>query len=142
VPATTYPLTDLDILEAGATYVRDFTFLAPNGDPYDLTQFDPTETPGAVGFRAHFRLGVDDSGDPLVELGMAPTPTDEGFTILDATAGSVRMRIEAATLTTLSNGQNRAGVWDMESAAGPDDGAIIVRWLEGAWQVSPEVTRQ
>ena len=150
--ASTINLTGVDAFEAGATYRRLFTFVDENGDPIDLTLYDPQSTASALGASARFRQSVDAGGDPLLELDSVTTRDHEGLYIMQpATMGQVELVVDPDTLTALSYDtvgdvpeSIRSGVWDMEArgvatlAPSVDD---CVRLASGSWTVVPEVTR-
>jgi hypothetical protein len=150
--ASTINLTGVDAFEAGATYRRIFTFVDENGDPIDLTLYDPASTAGAQGASARFRQSVDSPGDPLLELDSVTTRDHEGLYIMQpATMGQVELVVDPDTLTALSYNTStdlpesiRSGVWDMEArgvTATPPSVEDCIRLASGSWSVSPEVTR-
>jgi hypothetical protein len=150
--ASSINLTGVDAFEAGATYRRLFTFVDENGDPIDLTLYDPQSTALAAGGSARFRASVDASGDPVLELDSVTTRDHEGIYILQpATMGQVELVVDPDTLTALSYNTStdaaesiRSGVWDLEARGvaktlpAVDD---CVRLAAGTWSISPEVTR-
>jgi hypothetical protein len=150
--ASTINLTGVDAFEAGSTYRRIFTFVDENGDPLDLTLYDPVSTSGAAGATARFRQSVDASGDPILDLSSVVTRDHEGLYIMQpATMGQVELVVDPDTLTALSYDTSgdvpesiRSGVWDLEargvvvSAPAVED---CIRLASGSWTISPEVTR-
>lgn len=108
------------VIEQGATFRMDVSFVDSAGDPIDLTNYTA---------RMHVRTDYDAVSTVL------EATTANGYITLDALNGIVSVRIppsitEAVTVTS--------GVYDIEveSLTGEVD-----RLAEGAVSVSPEVTR-
>ena len=155
MPAATVNLTGSDILEAGSTFRRVYTFVDEASDPIDLTDYDPQSTGSAGGAQAYFRLTADTTGSPLIELDSVTNINHEGCYILQPpTLGQVQILIDAATLETLSfdtdpgddspNSSQRAGVWDLEVSGVTQTPPVVtevIRLAQGSWDVSTEVTR-
>jgi len=146
MPAASKNLTEDDVLEAGATYNRTFSFVDENGDPLDLTDFDPQVNPSNVGGRMMFRTGVDEADPPLISLTKVTTPDTEGVYIVQPpTLGKIQVYIDEDTLATLSydgspQEDDRSGKHDLEvgdSATPP----VVMRLMKGDFKVDPEVTR-
>lgn len=146
MPASTFNFSGSDRMEAGATFDKTIELVYANGDPVDLTLYDPVATPGANGGRLRLRKTVDATAT-ILQLNPTITAGEQGVQIVQpATLGKVRIVIDAATLASLSYTagapvpDNRSGVYDLETSTG---GAIptVVRWIEGSYTISPEVTR-
>jgi len=131
-------------MEAGATYDVTIPIVDKNGDPLDLTDYDPNGT--GTGGRMKLREEIDELGAELLSLTPQLTPLVEGIYIVEPpTLGKVRIFIDPATLAALSftGGaplpDQRAGVFDLEV-----EGATaidVLRLLEGPFEIDPEATR-
>lgn len=150
MPATSYDLTGEKRLEAGATYDVIIPFTLPNGDPLDLTDYDPNGT--GTGGRLMFRRTIDEvdgAGIPVAPiLSLTPqlTALVEGVYIVEPpTLGKVRIFVLPATLEALSFAggvaltDNRSGVFDLEVEGASV--ADVLRLAEGSYAISPEATR-
>lgn len=148
MPAFSFSLTGQERLEAGATWDRTFDLIYPNGDPVDLTLHDPITSPGANGGRMRLRITVDQT-TTLLQLSPTVTAGAQGVQIVQPpTLGKIRVVIEPETLATISytastpNPANRSGVYDLETSTGTaTPTTYTVRWLEGSFVITPEVTR-
>ena len=145
MPATTFALTGDNRMEAGATYDLTIPLVDSNGDPVDLTDYDPNGT--GAGARMKMRKTIDETSTEVLDLTAQLAPLLEGVYIVEPpTLGKVRIYIEANTLAELSffSGaalpDNRVGVFDVEV----DDGEAtpgVMRVLEGPYLIDPEATR-
>jgi len=144
MPATSFPLTGDNRMEAGATFDLIIPFVDKHGDPLDLTDYDPNKS--GTGGRMMLRKTADDTGAELLSLTPQLTPLVEGIYIVEPpTLGKVRIFIEPATLEALSffGGvpilENRTGVYDLEvEGASAID---VLRLAEGPYVIAEEATR-
>lgn len=148
MPAVTYHFTGANRWEAGATVDTILQLSLANGDPPDLTIFDPVTTPGANGARMRLRKTAD-AATTILQINKPTVAGEEGVEIVQPpTLGQIRLIIYASTLQELSYDvdtdtallDNRSGVYDLETGTGGAE-PIVVRWIEGSWEIKPEVTR-
>jgi len=150
MPAATINLTGDKRLEAGATYDLIVPFVDEQGDPIDLTAYDPNGT--GTGGRMMFRRSVDEvdgvGTPPAPMLSLAPqlNPLVEGIYIVEPpTLGQVRIYILPATSAALSYAggialtDNRSGVCQLEVEGASV--ADVLRLSEGNFEIDPESTR-
>lgn len=151
MPATTVNLTGDNRMEAGARYEVTIPFVDAQGDPIDLTDYDPSLA--GTGGRMMLRRAVDEADgvgtpvSPILSLTPAATGVEGIYIELPATLGKVTITIYPATLEDLSWDSvggaplplNRTGFYDLEveGAAVTD----VLRLCEGPFLIDPEVTR-
>lgn len=148
MPAATFNLTEANRLEAGATFDLTIELQHPNGDPVDLSPYDPQVTTGALSGRMRLRKTAD-ATETVLQISPITTEGSPGVYIVQpATSGKIRIIIEALTLETISYSSStphadvRSGVYDLETSTGTSTFVPeVVRWIEGAYLISPEVTR-
>lgn len=144
--ATTLALTGIYRIEAGATYDVTIPIVDEQGDPIDLTDYDPNATPAGTGCRMMLRQTIDEVTTELLALDPVTATLTEGVYIVQPpTLGKVRIFILPATSSALSFDagapipENRSGVYDLE-AEGQTVGDVL-RLLEGPFLIDPEATR-
>jgi len=113
--------TGANKLYQGATFDQVVN-LTVGGSPLNLSAYAGTPP------RCHMRKAIADAA-PYI------TPV---CSWIDASIGSLRVRIEAATLAALADRQDvSGGVHDIEVVNGAD----VLRVAVGGWEMSAEVTR-
>jgi hypothetical protein len=111
---------DLELF-AGATFNYELTYIA-GGTPVDLSGYSA---------RMQVRKGVD-SVDPVFDLTVG-----DGIT-LGGTAGTIDLFISPEDSEALNVRRVESWVYDLELE---DEDGKVTRLIEGAFLVSPEVTR-
>lgn len=115
------PAANYDILiEKGATFRLGLTWRDANGTPVDLTNWSA---------RMQIRESINDA-EAAVDLS-----SPSAGIALGGTAGTISVTITAAQTAALTI---RRGVYDLEVQ---DIVGNVTRLLQGAVEVSPEVTR-
>ena len=107
-------------VEQGATWTRTIT-VTDDGSARNLTGYD---------IRMHVRAGYG-SAETLLELEIG-----DGITISDAPNGVFELLLTAAQTAALPAISGARYDLELEDGAG-----VVTRLLEGAFTVSPEVTR-
>jgi hypothetical protein len=118
---TTYNLTGDQAIKQGATYVKSIVWKDELGTPMDLT-----------GYSAKMQIRSSVSA-PKVLAEIATTP-GSGIT-LGGALGTIELAISAALTGAIGEAD---GVYDLELTSG---GGIVTRLLEGAVEITPQVTR-
>lgn len=115
------PAANYDILiEKGATFRLGLTWRDANGTPVDLTNWSA---------RMQIRESINDA-QAAVDLS-----SPSAGIVLGGTAGTIAVTLTAAQTAALTI---RRGVYDLEVQ---DSVGNVTRLLQGAVEVSPEVTR-
>lgn len=115
------PAANYDILiEQGATFRLNLTWRDANGVLVDLTNWSA---------RMQIRESINDA-EAVVDLS-----SPSAGIVLGGTAGTITVTIPAAQTAALAI---RRGVYDLEVQ---DSAGNVTRLLQGAVEVSPEVTR-
>lgn len=107
-------------IEQGATYRLNITWKDSGGTPIDLT-----------GYTARMQVRHSYKSDTV----LLNFTTENGAITLGGAAGTITI-VGLATLT--EDVPAKAGVWDLELVDGDGN---VTRLLQGAVEVSPEVTR-
>lgn len=108
------------VCEQGATFTRQFTWTDENEVPVNLTGYSA---------RMHVRTAIKAS-ETVVQL-----TTANGRIVLYPSLGKIELLLDAVTTAALPD---KRCVYDLEVVA---PNGTVTRLLQGAFVISPEVTR-
>ena len=126
MPAATKNLTVDDRIEAGADFIRVWKLTDSGGTAHNLTN---------LSFTAQFR--PDFKSETKFTATVAIVGSSSAG-IIKITIPDNETRDYARSAAAAEKGGMR-GVWDLESVNSSD--ARVIRWLEGSWSMTDEVTR-